>query len=92
MKRFGLLGRLLIGIIAGVLLGSLGLVDSVGTSNVFRFFLRITATFTSLFSSFLGFLIPLIIVSFVSVGLGDLGKKANKMFGVTLLLAYSTTV
>ena len=28
----------------------------------------------------------------MAVGLADLGKKANKLFGVTLLLAYASTV
>lgn len=91
MKHFGLLARLLTGIAAGIAIGSLGLLPGVGGTTAFTAVIRLFATFNSLFSSFLSFLIPLIIVSFVSVGMADLGRKANKLFGVTLLLAYGTT-
>ena len=37
-------------------------------------------------------MIPLIILSFITVGMAELGKKANRLFGLTLLLAYGTTV
>ena len=92
MKHFGLLARLLTGILLGVLIGSLGGVAGVGETALFHGVIRAFATFNSLFSSFLSFMIPLIIVSFVAVGLADLGRKANKLFGITLLLAYGTTV
>lgn len=92
MKHFGLLARLIAGIVIGMLVGSLGLIGSMGESAVFHGVIRAFATFNALFSTFLAFLIPLIIVSFVSVGLADLGRKANKLFGTTLLLAYGTTV
>ncbi|MCB6366954.1 dicarboxylate/amino acid:cation symporter [Intestinibacillus massiliensis] len=92
MKHLGLLTRLIAGIIIGTVIGLLGgwlgVADSVGFTSVVRLF----ATFNSLFSTFLSFLIPLIILSFVTVGLAELGKKANRLFGVTLLLAYGTTV
>ena len=92
MKQLGLLIRLIIGIIAGTLIGLcggwFGIADSTGFIAVVRAF----ATFTSLFSNFLTFMIPLIILSFVTVGMAELGKKANRLFGITLLLAYGTTV
>lgn len=91
MKHFGLLARLLTGIIAGILIGSLGQLGGIGETTAFTAVIRLFATFNSLFSTFLSFLIPLIIVSFVSVGMADLGRKANKLFGITLLLAYGTT-
>lgn len=92
MKHFGLLARLLTGIILGILVGSLGGLAGFGNTALFHGIIRALATFNSLFSSFLSFMIPLIIVSFVAVGLADLGRKANKLFGITLLLAYGTTV
>lgn len=92
MKHFGLLSRLLAGIVLGVLIGSLGGVAGFGETALFHGVIRALTTFTSLFSAFLSFMIPLIIVSFVAVGLADLGRKANKLFGITLLLAYGTTV
>ena len=92
MKQLGLLIRLIIGIIAGTIIGLsggwLGIADSTGFIAVIRAF----ATFTSLFSTFLSFMIPLIILSFITVGMAELGKKANRLFGLTLLLAYGTTV
>ena len=92
MKQLGLLIRLIIGIIAGTIIGLsggwLGIADSTGFIAVIRAF----ATFTSLFSTFLSFMIPLIIVAFVTVGMAELGKKANRLFLLTLGLAYGTTV
>lgn len=92
MKQLGLLIRLIIGIIAGTIIGLtggwLGIADSAGFVAVIRAF----ATFTSLFSTFLTFMIPLIILAFVSVGMAELGQKANRLFLLTLGLAYGTTV
>ncbi|MDY3618872.1 dicarboxylate/amino acid:cation symporter [Agathobaculum sp.] len=92
MKHFGLLARLITGIVAGTLIGLCGGWFGIGDSAGFVAVVRLFATFTSLFSSFLSFMIPLIIVSFITVGLAELGKKANRLFGITLLLAYGTTV
>ena len=92
MKQLGLLIRLIIGIIAGTIIGLsggwLGIADSAGFIAVIRAF----ATFTSLFSTFLSFMIPLIIIAFVTVGMAELGKKANRLCLLTLGLAYGTTV
>ena len=92
MKQFGLLIRLIAGILIGTLIGLcggwFGIADSVG----FVALVRVFATFTTLFSTFLSFMIPLIILSFITVGMAELGKKANRLFGLTLLLAYGTTV
>lgn len=90
--NLGILPKLLLGILIGILVGSLGNLFNVSDAPAFRLVIEISATFTSLFSIFLQFLIPLLIVSFVAVGLADLGQKANKLFLVTLLLAYCSTV
>lgn len=90
--NLGILPKLLLGILIGILVGSLGNLFNVSDAPVFRLVIEIAATFTSLFSTFLQFLIPLLIVSFVAVGLADLGQKANKLFLVTMLLAYCSTV
>lgn len=90
--NLGILPKLLLGILIGILIGSLGNLFNVSDAPAFRLVIEISATFTSLFSTFLQFLIPLLIVSFVAVGLADLGQKANKLFLVTLLLAYCSTV
>lgn len=92
MKHLGLLVRLIAGIIIGTLIGLSGGWLGVADSAVFITIVRLFATFTSLFSTFLSFMIPLIILSFITVGMAELGKKANRLFGLTLLLAYGTTV
>ena len=86
--KLGLLSRLLLGILCGMLLGSLGGLLHMQDNPVFVSMVRLFVTFTTLFSTFLNFIIPLLIISFVSIGLADLGKKANRLFGITLLLAY----
>lgn len=53
---------------------------------------RIFITFNSLFSNFLGFCIPLIILGFVAPAIADLGKQAGKMLLVTVCLAYGVTL
>ena len=74
------------------ILGSLGPLFGIQDSPVFTGFVRACVTFTSLFSTFLNFIIPLLIVSFVAAGLADLGKKANRLFAITLILAYVSTI
>ncbi len=92
MKHLGLLVRLIAGIIIGTVIGLCGGVFGIADSVPFITIVRLFATFTSLFSTFLSFMIPLIILSFITVGMAELGKKANRLFGLTLLLAYGTTV
>ena len=91
MKQLGLLVRLIIGIIAGMLIGLCGGWFGIADTTGFVAVIRLLATFTSLFSTFLSFMIPLIIIAFITVGMAELGQKANRLFGLTLLLAYGTT-
>ena len=53
---------------------------------------RLFVTFNSLFSNFLGFCIPLIIIGFVTPAIADLGFKAGKMLLTTVALAYGVTL
>lgn len=82
MKKIGLLPKLIIAIIIGIMLGKLDFVPLV----------RVMATFNGIFGNFLGFVIPLIIIGFVAPGIGDLGKGAGKLLGITALIAYLSTV
>lgn len=86
MKKLSLLQKLIIGILAGVLIGL-----AVKYSE-FYFLVKILGTFNSIFGNFLGFIIPLIIITFVAPGISDLGKGAEKLLGLTALLAYISTV
>ena len=84
MKSFfsGLLPKVIVAIVAGVGLGYL----------VPELIVRIFATFNSLFSNFLGFCIPLIILGLVVSGIADLGKSAGKLLLLTVVLAYGSTL
>lgn len=53
---------------------------------------RIFVTFNSIFSNFLNFCVPLIILGFVAPAIADLGKGAGKMLFVTVILAYGATL
>lgn len=53
---------------------------------------RIFVTINSIFSNFLSFSIPLIIVGLVAPGIADLGSGAGKLLGITALVAYISTL
>lgn len=80
--RIGLLGRVVIAIVLGILAG-----------NIFPMWLsRCFSTFGSIFSELLGFIVPLLIVGFVAPAIADIGKRAGAMLGVTVLIAYAMTI
>jgi Na+/H+-dicarboxylate symporter len=81
-KGIGLLPRLILAIIAGVLVGAY-------TPEIF---VRIVVTLSTIFGNFLSFVIPLIIIGFVAPGIGDLGKGAGKILILTVVIAYASTV
>lgn len=80
--KIGLLGKILIAILLGVGMGYL-LPDWA---------VRIFITINGVFSQFLGFAIPLIIVGLVTTAIGEIGKGAGRMLLVTVLIAYGSTV
>ena len=82
VKKLGLIPKLIIGIIVGILIGKFGGVLPV----------RILATFNGLFGNFLGFVIPLIIIGFVAPAIGELEASAGKLLGMTAGIAYLSTV
>ena len=53
---------------------------------------RIFVTFNGIFSEFLGFIIPLIILGLVTPAIADIGKEAGKMLIITTLVAYGATL
>lgn len=53
---------------------------------------RIFVTFNSIFSQFLGFCIPLIILGLVAPGIADLGNNAGKLLLITVAIAYGSTL
>ena len=80
--RMGLLGWIILAIAAGV---GVGFIIPVWGARVF-------ATFNAIFSQFLGFCIPLIILGFVAPAIAEIGRSAGKMLLVTALLAYGFTL
>lgn len=80
--RLGLIGRIIIALILGALIGSHAPVEAVRAFN----------TFNGLFGQYLGFLIPLLIIGLVAPAIADIGRKAGKMLLITGLLAYSATL
>ena len=84
MRQFklGLVGRIIIAMVLGSLLGG------VLPLKVIRTFI----TFNGLFSQLLGFIIPLLILGLVAPAIADIGKKAGKLLLATVALAYTATI
>ncbi|MDO5718061.1 MAG: dicarboxylate/amino acid:cation symporter [Tissierellia bacterium] len=82
--RIGLVTKLIIAIIVGIILGQLEFLPPA--------LLRVLVTFSSLFSGFLNFVIPLMIVGFVVKGIAELTEGAGKLLGITALTAYASTL
>ena len=80
--RIGLLGRIVIAIALGILFGNF-LPEAI---------VRIFVTFNGIFSEFLGFIIPLIILGLVTPAIADIGSQAGRMLVVTTLVAYTATL
>lgn len=80
--RIGLLPRILIAILLGVLLGNVLTLPWV----------RLFITFNSIFSQFLGFMIPLIIVGLVAPAIADIGSKVGRLLLWAVGLAYVDTI
>ena len=80
--KIGLLGKILTAIALGIVLGLIAPAWMV----------RIFLTFNGIFSQFLGFAIPLIIVGLVAPAISDIGKTAGKMLLITVGIAYGSTV
>ncbi len=78
--KLGLLPRVLLAIAVGVLAGSF-MPES-----------RLVLTFNELFSQFLGFFIPILIVGLVTPSIAEIGSGAGRMLAFTALLAYGSTV
>ena len=81
-RRIGLLPRVIIAILLGIAFGYFL------PAPVVRVFL----TFNSIFSQFLGFMIPLIIIGLVTPAIAGIGKGAGKMLLATVVIAYVDTV
>lgn len=80
--KFGLLPRIILAIIVGIILG-LVLPDSI---------LSITESFRIILSGILTFFIPLIVFGFIGAGIANFRGKIGKLLGVSVIIAYFDTV
>lgn len=84
MKKheIGLVPKLSIAIVIGILIGQF-LPESV---------CRFVVTLSGIFGSFLKFVIPLMILAYVTMGIADLSQGAGKLLLITVLIAYGSTL
>ena len=81
-KKMGLIPKLIMAIVIGIGIGTF-LPSSI---------VQIVVTISSLFSTFLKFVIPFIILGFVTAGIADLNSGAGKLLGITTLISYVSTI
>ena len=81
-RRIGLLPRVIIAILLGIALGYFLPAPAI----------RVFLTFNGIFSQFLGFMIPLIIIGLVTPAIAGIGKGAGKMLLATVVIAYVDTI
>ncbi len=80
--RFGLLPKVIVAIILGIFAAFITPTEIV----------RAVVTLTDIFGNYLSFIIPLIIIGLVAPGITDLGKGAGKLLGITVIIAYTSTL
>ncbi len=81
MNKIGLLPRIIIAIILGLVFGQFLPMEGV----------RVFATFNGIFSQYLNFLIPLIIIGLVTPAIAEVGSNAGKLLLATVAVAYLDT-
>ncbi|MEA4955497.1 MAG: dicarboxylate/amino acid:cation symporter [Pseudoflavonifractor sp.] len=80
--KLGLLPKLIIAIILGILIGQFQPM----------WVAQIVVTASGIFSTFLKFIIPLMIVAYVTMGIADLKSGAGKLLLITVAIAYASTL
>ena len=80
--KIGLVPKLIIAIIVGILFGQF----------FPEGFCRFVVTLSGFFSTFLKFVIPLMILAYVTMGIADLSQGAGKLLLITVALAYGSTL
>lgn len=81
-KKIGLVPRLIIAIVIGILIGQY---TPLGVVRIFK-------TFSTFFGLFLSFFIPLMIVGYVVSGIAKLTEGAGKLLGFTAIVSYVSTI
>lgn len=81
-QKLGLVPKLIIAIVLGILIGQF----------LPEGFCRLVVTLSGLFSTFLKFVIPLMILAYVTMGIADLSQGAGKLLLITVAIAYGSTL
>ena len=98
LKKLPLLAWIVIAIAAGVLIGLFtpgmisGINDATGAAIPTDLIVQLFVSFSTVFSAFLSFAIPLIIIGFIVPGIGSLAQGAGKMLGITVGLSYLSSI
>jgi len=84
MKKFldNLIVKLVIGVAIGIIVGLAADVRTIGVINTVKFIL----------GQVISFMVPLIIVGFITPAITQLRANASKMLGTMIVLAYTSTV
>lgn len=98
MKKVPLLVWIVLAIVTGILVGSLtpGIIS--GSNGLFGWSIptdvvvQLFVSFSTIFSAFLSFAIPLIILGFIVPGIGSLASGAGRMLGTTVGLSYLSSI
>ena len=80
--KLGLVPKIIIAIIIGILIGQYLPEDIC----------RTVVTLSGIFSNFLKFVIPLMILAYVTMGIADLSQGAGKLLLITAIIAYGSTL
>jgi Na+/H+-dicarboxylate symporter len=86
VKNTSLILKIFIALVLGITLGI------ICKSLNLDFPIRLLATFSELFGSFLSFIIPLIMIGFIVPGIASLGNKSGKGLLITTIVAYISTL
>ena len=81
-QKLGLVPKLIIAIVLGILIGQF----------LPEGFCRLVVTLSGLFSTFLKFVIQLMILAYVTMGIADLSQGAGKLLLITVAIAYGSTL
>ncbi|UCG64646.1 MAG: cation:dicarboxylase symporter family transporter [Deltaproteobacteria bacterium] len=87
MKQYALITKLVVGIILGLLVGAW-----LGQLAGMKWLMYIVVFGRSILKDLIQFFLPFIMISFLAVGIADLGLRAGKMLRFTVGLSYIYTV
>lgn len=88
--EFSLIVKLLSGIVAGALLGML--LEANADADLVKSCMNVVVSLKHLFGEIIFFLVPLVIVGFITPAIIRLGENASKMLFVAVALAYISSL